>query len=299
MAKKEFILQGFTPRTHVNAVRELFDVPDIQRVVLSVAFITEAGVDLISTQIEGCPPRVTVFAGIRNDITSRQGLGRLHTLGVTLYAVDTGSRNVLFHPKLYLVRGHSRARLVIGSANLTLGGLNNNVEAGVAFDFDLADTSDKAIVDTIEARFDALPKEYPEHVLKVVSAALLDDMQASGRLVDEMALLPPRPSTTARGGSSDPVPRIKLKVPPLRKALAAAKNAAPKAVKPAAKGKAATTPAPVPTVVGVEFELVWESKALTRRSVSTTLIHPGSAFRLGLDRAAPPWLWPAGKAVLA
>ena len=35
------------------------------------------------------------------------------------------------------------------------------------------------------------------------------------------------------------------------------------------------------------------------RSVSTTLIHPGSAFRLGLDRAAPPWLWPAGKAVLA
>ena len=36
-----------------------------------------------------------------------------------------------------------------------------------------------------------------------------------------------------------------------------------------------------------------------KRSVSTTLIHPGSAFRLGLDRTAPPWLWPAGMVVLA
>lgn len=268
MAKKEFILQGFTSRTHVMAVRELFDLADIQRVVLSVAFVTEAGVDLLGQQIKGCAARVTVFAGIRNDLTSRQGLGRLHTLGVKLYAVDTGSRNVLFHPKLYLVRGHSRARLVIGSANLTLGGLNNNIEAGVAFDFDLADTNDKAIVDAIEARFDVLPTEYPDHVLKVASAALLDDMQASGRLVDEMAIPPPRPGTAASGGSSDPVTRIKLKVPPLRKSLAAAKKAAPKPAKPAAKGKVAATPAPAPAVVGVEFELVWESKSLTRRDLT-------------------------------
>ena len=90
-------------------------------------------------------------------------------------------------------------------------------------------------------------------------------MQASGRLVDEMAIPPPRPSTTASGGGSDPVPRIKLKVVPLKKALAAAKKAVPK---PAAKGKAAATPTPVPAAVGVEFELVWESKALTRRDLT-------------------------------
>jgi HKD family nuclease len=113
MAKKEFILQGFTFCTHVTAVRELFNVPDIQRAVLSVAFVTEAGVDLLRDEIEGCAARVTVFAGIRNDLTSCQGLGLLHTLGVVkLYAVDTGSRNVLFHPKLYLVRGDDHARLV-------------------------------------------------------------------------------------------------------------------------------------------------------------------------------------------
>jgi HKD family nuclease len=287
MAKKEFILQGFTPRTHVKAVRELFDVPDVQRVVLSVAFVTKNGVDLLADQIKGCAARVTVFAGIRNDLTSRQGLGRLHALGVKLYAVDTGSRNVLFHPKIYLVRGHSRARLIIGSANLTLGGLNNNIEAGIAFDFDLADRSDKAIVDAIEDRFGALPKEYPNHVLKIDAAAQLDDMQASGRLVDEMAIPPPRPGTTASGGSNDPVTRIVLKVTPIRNALAAAKKATPKAAKPPAKTKGAATakPAPAPAIVGVEFELVWESKPLTRRDLTIpTAANTHATGSINLDK---------------
>jgi hypothetical protein len=80
-----------------------------------------------------------VFAGIRNDTTSYQGLARLHGIVRQLYTVDTGSRTVIFHPKLYLVRAVERARLVIGSANLTVAGLNNNIEAGMLLDFDLAD----------------------------------------------------------------------------------------------------------------------------------------------------------------
>jgi HKD family nuclease len=283
MAKKEFILQGFTTRTHLAAVRELFDVSNVQRVILSVAFVSESGVDLLKAQVTGCAAHVTVFAGIRNDITSRQGLERLLGFGVKLYAVDTGSRNILFHPKLYLIRGKSRARLIVGSANLTLGGLNNNIEAGVAFDFDLTDTNDKAVVDAIEARFDVLPKEYPDHVLKVSSAAQLKDMQASGRLVDEMAIPPPRPSTTASGGGGDPVPRIKLKVAPLKKALSAAKKAVPK---PAAKGKAA---APTPAAVGIEFELVWESKPLKRRDLQIpTAANTHKTGSINLDQGLLP-----------
>ncbi len=274
MAKKEFILQGFTTRTHVAAVRELFNVSNIQHVILSVAFVNKNGVDLLDAQIGGCAARVTVFAGIRNDITSRQGLERLHGLGVKLYAVDTGSRNILFHPKLYFVRGKNRARLIVGSANLTIGGLNNNIEAGMGFDFDLTDGSDKAVVDAIQACFHALPTEYPEHVLKIASATQLNDMQASGRLIDEMAVPPPRPSATASGGSSDPVPRIKLKVIPIRKALAATKQAVPRIIKAVVKSKTKITLAgkinlsTVQAAAGIEFDLVWESKSLTRRDLT-------------------------------
>jgi HKD family nuclease len=270
MATKEFILQGLTDRTHMAAVRELFDVPNIERVILSVAFITEGGVDLLSAKIKSCASHVEVFAGIRNDITSRQGLTRLHALGVNLYAVDTGSRNVLFHPKLYLVRGKRRARLMIGSANLTIGGLNNNIEAGMLLEFDLTEKSDKSVVDTIEGRFSVLPKEYPAHVLKIDTTKLLDEMQASGRLVDEMALPPPRPSTSASSGSSDPVSRITLKVVPIRKSLGKPKAPTKPITKPPTKKAAASTPAPsaLPTTVGVEFDLLWESKPLTRRDLT-------------------------------
>jgi hypothetical protein len=273
MVKKEFILQGFTTRTHAAAVRELFEVSDIKRVVLSVAFVSESGVEQIEAKLKAHAAHVTVFAGIRNDITSHQGLARLHGIaGSKLYTVDTGSRTIIFHPKLFLVRGKNRARLVVGSANLTLGGMNNNIEAGMLLDFDLANPDDKAIIDGIEAQLSSLPTDYPSHVVKVGAVTELDEMLASGRLVDEMAVPPPRPTTSAgAAGGSDTVPRIKLKVIPLRRALAKARATPkkPKVPKAAAPGKAGALPSkPVPATVGVEFELVWESKPLTRRDLT-------------------------------
>lgn len=272
MAHKEFILQGFTTRTHAVAVRELFDLPEIKKVILSVAFVSESGVDQIAVELKAHAAQVTVFAGIRNDITSHQGLMRLHAIANKLYVVDTGSRMVVFHPKLYLVRGKSQAKLLLGSANLTLGGLNNNIEAGMLLHFDLTDAADKAVVDGIEAQLSVLPADYPGNIFKIGAVAELDAMLASGRLVDEMAIPPPRPATSAgSAGASDSVPRIKLKVLPIRRALAKAK-AAPKKLKVvkvsgAAKAGVAKLP-PAPLTVGVEFELVWESKSLTRRDLS-------------------------------
>ncbi len=284
MATKDFILQGLTTRTHVKAVQELFDISNIKQVIISVAFITESGVDLLKAEIESCATKVTVFAGVRNDITSYQGLNRLLGLGVTLYAVDTGSRNILFHPKLYLVRGKKHAGLVIGSANLTLGGLNNNIEAGLGLNFDLSDDNDKAVVESIENQFESSLTDFPEHVVKVPSIALLKEMLASGRLVDEMAIPPPRPTTAASSGSTDPTPRIKLKVKPIRKALAVAKKAA-KPSKAAQKAKASTTTTTAPAALGVEFELLWESKPLTRRDLTIpTAVNTHATGSINLDK---------------
>jgi hypothetical protein len=104
MATPEFILQGFTARTHIDVLQRLFDLPDIQRVLVSVAFVTEGGVEKLEAQIIPHAARATIFAGIRNDATSYQGLVRLHSIVSQLYTVDTGSQTVIFHPKLYFVR---------------------------------------------------------------------------------------------------------------------------------------------------------------------------------------------------
>lgn len=265
MAQKEFILQGFTTRTHGAVLRELFDVADIEHVLLSVAFVSESGVEQIEAKLKTVAKKVHIFAGVRNEITSYQALARLLKIGGALNVVDTGARGIVFHPKLYLVRGAHQAKLIVGSANLTLGGLNNNVEAGMLLDLDLNNAADKSVVDDVEQRLMGLPADYPANITAITAIAELDDMLARGRLVDELAVPPPRPSTAVGSGGGDAVPRIKLKVIPIRRKLAKAK--------PPAKKKPSTTIGPIPAVnfepaTGVEYELVWESKALTRRDLT-------------------------------
>lgn len=85
MAAREFVLQGLTTRTHGDVVRELFDIADIERSIISVAFLMESGVDQIAPKMAPHAASSTVFAGIRNDITSYQGMKRLLEAGVRLH----------------------------------------------------------------------------------------------------------------------------------------------------------------------------------------------------------------------
>lgn len=293
MANKEFILQGFTPKTHKDAIAGLFEVEDVQRVILSVAFVNSGGVGLIEAQLARHRGKTTAFIGIRNDITSLQAAKRLLGLGVTLYVVDTGSRRVIYHPKIYFVRGQNETRLIVGSANLTPGGLNNNIEAGVAAVCDMGDRADRLLVESIEQVFDAQPAEYPENILPIATAAELDALHAKGLLVDEATAAPPRPAASGSSTANDTVPRIRLKVAPITAALATAKKKAAKKAVPAKKAavkKAAPAPAAAPAAVGVSFEHVWESKALTRRDLGVPL--PGrnthSTGSINLDKGLLP-----------
>lgn len=268
MATKDFILQGFTPRTHLVAVRRLFDLSGLSKATLSVAFVTANGVELLADDLKKHASKVTVFAGIRNDITSQQGLARLLELGVKLHVVDTGSRNVLFHPKLFVARSVKLARIVIGSANLTIGGLNNNIEAGIAIDCDMALAADKALADTIETQLSQLVHNFPDHVLPVTNANELEALLECGRLVDEAAVPPPRPSTASKVPIGDTVARINLKVVPLRAALNWVRLTGAKPKTPKGAAGTVANAASQPTTIGIEFEFMWESKELTERDLN-------------------------------
>lgn len=260
--KRELILQCLTKRTHAEVLGEMLAVDAVERVVLSVAFVSDSGVELIEKSLKPLAPKTTIFAGIRNDITSAQALCRLLDLGVNLYAVDTGSRMLVFHPKLYLVRGNKTVRICVGSANLTLGGLNNNFEAGVLLNLDPANVDDVAFLKETETLFDGLVAAQPKNVFSVGDKMLIDELLAAGRLVDEMAVPPPRPSTSAKTGSSDPTPRMRTMLPPIRRAPSpATKPRTAKAV-PEDMGKA------VGPTAGVDYELMWISKELERRDLN-------------------------------
>ncbi|MBC7148501.1 MAG: phospholipase D family protein [Rhizobium sp.] len=265
MATKEFILQGFTERSHKDAILELFEVEDIERVLVSVAFVSQNGVYEIEGALAAHGGALTVFAGIRNEITSHQALMRIRNIaGATLYVVDTGSRNILFHPKLYLVRGAKEARLMIGSANLTLGGLNNNVEAGMLIKLEMDNPADKAFVDQIQTQLLDLPARYPEHILHLDDNAKVDALLVTGRVTDETIRPPKSTSPSGATGGTDGVSKIKLKGGFLRPQLKPAIPAAPVPVT-----VAGPVPAPVvPVSPSNAVELMWQSKPLTERDLN-------------------------------
>ena len=290
MAHKEFILQGFTTRTHKDAIRELFDVANVEKIYISVAFISENGVHQIEDVLTKHGPSLTAFAGIRNDITSHQGLLRIQNIpGSTLYVVDTGSRNVLFHPKLYLVRGVKESRLMVGSANLTLGGLNNNIEAGILITLDMSDPADKELVDQIEAQLISLPEEYKEHVIHMDAATKIDALLAAGRVTDETIRIPTSSFSSGGSSASDPLSRIKLKSTPLRPSLRPARPARTAASATGATTTATPTPVLAPATTGSALDLVWQSKPLTERDLNiptgTTTNKTGS---VNLDKGLLP-----------
>lgn len=278
MANKDFILQGLTARTHKAAIHDLFDVVDIQRVIVSVAFVNLGGVELLEEKLKTHHAKTTAFIGIRNDVTTIQGARHLFNLGVTLYTVDTGTRRVIYHPKMYVVRGVKQAKLVVGSANLTTGGLNNNIEASIIVECDLDNEADRTLIESIETSFDTAQAKHPDNIVKITTVAQLDTQHEIGLLLDEMAASPPRPASSGTSTSNDTTPRIKLEVDTIFSSITSAKRAAKKtAVKPVAKlaPQADRAVQEEPTQIEkmpeltaeVELELVWKSKELTRRDL--------------------------------
>jgi HKD family nuclease len=217
MATKELIFQGLDARTHCDEVKRLLNLPNVERVAISVAFINENGVDLIEDELNAVSDRTTVYGGISNGVTSRQGLERLFGLGLDLFVIDTGSLGVTYHPKLYYSRNKEQARFIAGSANFTLGGLNNNIEASVVMGLDLADADDLAFAKNIEAQLEAIHRDFPDNAKQVTSSAYLAELMNGGSIIDERTASTRRSSTSGSSSSTGtPTPRMALKVPQVR-----------------------------------------------------------------------------------
>lgn len=268
---QRLILQGLTERTHAEALGQMFEA-GVDRAIVSVAFVSRDGVDHIEPLLAAHADRIIVFAGIRNEITSSQALKRLLEIGVSLFAVDTGSRSLLFHPKLYYVRSGQTASLSVGSANLTLGGLNNNIEASLLLSLSLDDGDDLALVEDMENAFDGLTAEHPGNVFEVTDDAAIDLLLDAGRLIDETTAPPPPTATKAKAGSTDPTPLMKMQQKPIRGTpkpkAAPVQPPAPAPQVPQAVAAVAPGNAPgASATVAPDLELVWESKPLKRRSL--------------------------------
>lgn len=279
MPSKELIFQGLTAQSHSSALAEVFAIPGLLSGWLSVAFVTSGGVAMAAPVLSPHAGSITVLAGVRNGITSIQGMKALLGLGVRVFAVDTGKATLLFHPKIYAASGPTEARMLVGSANLTAGGLQNNFEASLLVRLDLEDNEDRALFEGMTGVLSSLPAKHTQNVTEVTSEGQLDAMLEQGRLWDESAPAPPllTSAATIAKAAGDFVPVMKV----LGKGQAAGKPKT-KPVKKLAHPPIVVGPVPGAAPVPASYVEVWRLDDLTRRDLNV----PGLGWKLGANTHA-------------
>lgn len=186
MARVNLLLQGFCDDgSHRQALLNLLEFENLKRFIACSAFVREDGVNTIRDQLAKISRLSTAYIGIRNGVTSIQGIIALLKTGISLYTVDTGSLSILYHPKIYCSYNESKAITLIGSANLTYSGLINNIEAGAFVELDLMEQDDKDFLEKLADSFDDLPHRFPEHVVPLRSIKDAIKLLREGRITDE------------------------------------------------------------------------------------------------------------------
>ena len=125
----------------------------------AVAFVKRSGTRHVAPALSAFADtgHVEIIAGIDHRGTSAEGLRDL------LNAVSPRGRIIVFHnrlpftfhPKVYLFKSPSAAEVLVGSGNLTEGGLFTNYEAALRFSLDLTAPEQVAILQSLERVLDS------------------------------------------------------------------------------------------------------------------------------------------------
>ncbi len=125
----------------------------------AIAFVKRSGTKHIREELKAFSVRgaaVRIVSGIDARGTSVEGLSDLMNAvaGRGTVFVFNNANSSTFHPKVYLFKNDTAAEVVIGSGNLTEGGLFSNYEASLLLHLDLACKRDAALLVSICATLD-------------------------------------------------------------------------------------------------------------------------------------------------
>jgi len=246
----KYHMQGLGGQSTRDSLLGLLAIDGPQRIILASAFATERGINQIAARLKKVANLTTLFIGVRNDVTTAQGLLRALALGCDVYVVDTGTRHRIFHPKVSVAIGAATTNVFIGSGNLTSGGLITNIETSLVLSIDSADTDVASLGNEICLSFDNMRAAHPKNVRQVASSADVLSLLERGLVLDEATKIFAKSlgSSKAQAGDTTPVMVLSstqlLGVAPI--------SVVPKMVAPLATQKI----------------LVWQSSPLTRRDLT-------------------------------
>ena len=128
--------QGYNLKENTSVAKELIKLFNSKRYdsfTCLVAFASFGGVSALSKYISEGKSRgmkIKIILGIDQRGTSKEALEEVLSWGVDARIYHADSRNI-FHPKVYLFENKDIFSLIVGSNNLTVPGLVQNVECSI------------------------------------------------------------------------------------------------------------------------------------------------------------------------
>ena len=143
-----------------DELRQALRWSDAHTAWFAVAWAKRSGLRLIESDLRSFKTagnRLRMLIGVDQHGGTIEGLELARALSTEarVYHDANTSPPRTFHPKLYIVEGLHRARVIVGSGNLTAGGLRTNYELALRLDLDLNDQADDDVREQLRTWFDA------------------------------------------------------------------------------------------------------------------------------------------------
>lgn len=193
MPQFNLLFQGKSKESnHLDAFHSMISAAtDIEEIIISSAFVRSEGISLLLDPIEQYNDKIRIYLGIRNGITSVQSLFSLVNKSIETYTIDTASPAILYHPKIFGIKTSSEISLLIGSANLTSGGLYRNIEASFLFKDSINEDS-LNLWNQYKESLNFLIEDCKENVTKIETYKTAFEMYLDGLLINERISVKPK-----------------------------------------------------------------------------------------------------------
>lgn len=124
-----------------------------------VAFVSVDGINQLKEsfkQFIDSGGQIRLYVGVDLHGTSKEALELLLSLdNVKTYIVYSSNR-IIYHPKIYSFEGDNNNMVMVGSSNLTLSGLYQNIEASLCITNEGEDEQDKSLISDIYDYYNAI-----------------------------------------------------------------------------------------------------------------------------------------------
>jgi len=170
-----------------NRLIELLDSGDFHTLNIAVAFAKNSGVLRVKNALENFRKsggKVNVYVGVDLGGTSYEALTALLLYTDTLNVVHS-EKGQTFHSKIYQFVGDTKGFLVVGSHNLTGGGLWTNFESSTLIPFD----GSKGILGQIRGGMDdfiAQLKSLGDSIMSIAAQEDVESLLQNGYVIKEV-----------------------------------------------------------------------------------------------------------------